>query len=231
MLSLRRPSIERCAALLRRSESSKLSYAFPGSIERGETPRGFNRDRGRCLLGSGEEAWLAAVESFKIWRFMPTSVVEVIPPDTIECDQVVGVVFRGLGVWSVNPARIIRVHSSESPGRRIFGFTYATLPGHVEQGEERFLLNWDRESDEVWYELDAVSRPNHVLAWIAYPYSRWQQARFRKESCASMKSSVDEIQAASEPQRTRLVSRASSPNSVASGFENEVGDDSLDSVT
>lgn len=195
MLSLRKPSAEQCAAMLRISESAKLSYAFPGSIERGATPAGFNRDHCRCLLGTGSEVWLAAVESFKHWRFMPASVVEVIAPETIECDQVAGVLFNGLGIWSANPARIIRVHDSENSTRRLFGFTYATLPGHVEQGEERFLLNWNYESDEVWYELEAISRPNHLLAWLAYPYSRWQQARFRKESCASMKNSVNELKA------------------------------------
>ena len=201
MLSLRKPTVEQCATMLRNSTASKLSYAYPGSIERGETPTGFNRDRALCLLGSGKEVWSAAVESFKLWRFMPVSVVEVIAPKSIQCDQVCGVLFRGLGVWSANPARIIRVHDFENRNQRSFGFTYATLPGHVEQGEERFLLNWNYESDEVWYKLDAVSRPNHWLAWIAYPYSRWQQARFRKESCASMKNSVNDLRVAAKDHR------------------------------
>lgn len=204
MLSLCKPSVERCAEMLQCSKASKLSYAFPGSIERGETPSGFNRDRARCLLGSGVEVWSAAVESFRRWRFMPKSVLEVIPPEAVECDQVVGMLFRGLGVWSANPARIIRVHDFEDRIGRSFGFTYATLPGHVEQGEERFLLNWNQESDEVWYKLDAVSRPNHVLAWIAYPYARWQQAKFRRDSCASMKNSVDELLAAAKGQKIGL---------------------------
>lgn len=204
MLSFRKPSAERLAEMLRRCESSKLSYAFPGSIERGKTPTGFNRDRAKCLLGVGKEAWSAALESFKLWRFMPTSVVEVVPPETIECEQIVGVLFYGLGVWSSNPARIIRVHDFENENVTQYGFTYATLPGHVEQGEERFLLNWNRETDEVWYELDAVSRPNHMLAWIAYPYARWQQARFRKQSCASMQRSVNELRTSGKDRRIEV---------------------------
>jgi len=173
MLSLLRPSAEQCAEAVQLAKSSSLSYSFPGSIQRGETPRGFSR--------------------FRRWRFMPASVVEIISACPIQCDRVVGVLFRGLGVWSLNPARIIRVHDSADEAHRVFGFTYATLEGHVEQGEERFLLYWDLATDEVWYKLDAVSRPNHVLAWIAYPYARWQQSRFRTESCASMKDSVVEL--------------------------------------
>jgi len=124
---------------------------------------------------------------------MPASVVEVVPPDSIQCDQIVGVLFRGLGIWSLNPARIIEVHDSTDKAVQVFGFTYGTVAGHVERGEERFLLKWDRESDEVWYLLDAVSRPKHFLAWVAYPYARWQQARFRSESGQSMLKSVEAL--------------------------------------
>lgn len=33
--------------------------------------------------------------------------------------------------------------------KRVFSLTYCTLPGHVEQGEERFQLRWDFATDEV----------------------------------------------------------------------------------
>ncbi len=50
-----------------------------------------------------------------------------------------------------------------------FGFAYGTLPGHVESGEERFLVEWDRGDDAVWYDILAFSRPNHVLTRLGYP--------------------------------------------------------------
>lgn len=195
MLSLSKPSPGSCREFIERSHCADLSYAYRGCVARGDTPAGFSRDHARCLLGKGESSWWAAVESFKQWEFMPASVVEVVPPASIQCDQIVGVLFRGLGVWSLNPARIIEVHESADETARVFGFTYGTVAGHVEQGEERFLLKWDLESDEVWYLLDAVSRPKHFLAWVAYPYARYQQARFRRESCQSMLKSVEALHA------------------------------------
>ncbi len=172
--------------LLKRARSGELIYFCQGCIERGDTPRGFDRDSARCYLGSGQLAWDAAVDSFNQWQFMPASVVEVVKPDAIAPGEVVGVLFRGLGVWAFNPARIIEIHDSSEQSKRAFGFTYGTVVGHVEQGEERFLLEWDLATDEVWYRLDAVSRPKHFLAWVAYGYARRMQAKFRHESCASM---------------------------------------------
>ena len=67
-----------------------------------------------------------------------------------------------------------------------FGFAYGTLPGHVESGEERFLIEWDRETDKVWYDILAFSRPNHFLTRLGYPLVRRTQKRFGRDSAASM---------------------------------------------
>ena len=37
-----------------------------------------------------------------------------------------------------------------------FGFAYGTLPGHGGSGEERFLIERDRD-DGVWYDILAFS--------------------------------------------------------------------------
>ena len=49
-------------------------------------------------------------------------------------------------------------------------------------GEERFLLEWDGDSNEVWYDLLAFSRPNQFLARVGYPFARRLQKRFVAES-------------------------------------------------
>jgi uncharacterized protein (UPF0548 family) len=67
-----------------------------------------------------------------------------------------------------------------------FGFAYGTLPGHVEKGEERFLLEWDRSSDRVYYDILAFSKPNHIMTRLGYPLVRRTQKRFGRESSASM---------------------------------------------
>lgn len=71
------------------------------------------------------------------------------------------------------------------PPRR-FGFAYGTLPGHVESGEERFVVEWREDDDSVWYDILAFSRPRHLAARAGYPLARGLQARFRRDSAAAM---------------------------------------------
>jgi uncharacterized protein (UPF0548 family) len=71
-----------------------------------------------------------------------------------------------------------------------FGFAYGTLPDHAESGEERFLVEWDRATDAVHYDILAFSRPRHPLARIGYPLTRRTQKRFARDSAAAMRRAV-----------------------------------------
>ena len=84
----------------------------------------------------------------------------------------------------MNACRIVSLTDESEPVRR-FGFTYATLPGHVEMGEESFVVEWDLE-DRVWYEIHAISRPRFWLARLVYPWTRFIQRCFRRDSQRSM---------------------------------------------
>lgn len=74
----------------------------------------------------------------------------------------------------------------DEPAR--FGFAYGTLPRHVEQGEERFLV--ERVGDEVFYDILAFSRPRHPSARLGYPLMRRWQKRFGHDSAAAMRRAV-----------------------------------------
>ena len=67
-----------------------------------------------------------------------------------------------------------------------FGFAYGTLPGHVESGEERFLIEWDHATDIVWFDILAFSRPRHYLVRLNRRRARAMQKRFAVESTAAM---------------------------------------------
>jgi uncharacterized protein (UPF0548 family) len=71
-----------------------------------------------------------------------------------------------------------------------FGFAYGTLPDHAGTGEERFLIEWNREDNSVWYDILAFSRPNHFLTRLGYPLVRRTQKRFGRESAAAMQCAV-----------------------------------------
>jgi uncharacterized protein (UPF0548 family) len=120
------------------------------------------------------------------WEHFSLGWIEAWPADApIHRGEVVAVVARAFGQWSVNASRIVYVVDQTGPTRR-YGFAYGTLPGHVESGEERFIIEWDQATGTVWYDILAFSRPRHVLARIGYPLVRRLQKRFGRESAAAM---------------------------------------------
>lgn len=101
----------------------------------------------------------------------------------------VGVLAHVFGLWVFNACRIVYVVEEHGP-IETFGFAYGTLPAHVEQGEERFLVHWAQEDNSVWYDILALSRPHHVVAYLGYPYVRRLQKRFARESLQAMLTAV-----------------------------------------
>jgi uncharacterized protein (UPF0548 family) len=115
----------------------------------------------------------------------PSRISSLWPETPIEPGQVVAIVGWAVGVWWLNSCRLIYTVDERGPVTK-FGFAYGTLPGHVQSGEERFLIEWDRDTDRVFYDILAFSRPNHVLAHLGYPVVRRSQKRFGRDSAAAM---------------------------------------------
>lgn len=114
--------------------------------------------------------------------------VRVANPQThIALGQIVAVEVQSLGLWTLNLSRIVEV--IDSPG--FFGFIYATTALHVEYGEERFLLQYDPATEEVSYDLEAVSQPRSLLARFSLPIARSFQHRFARDSHRRMRGAVE----------------------------------------
>lgn len=121
------------------------------------------------------------------WRHFGLGWISVANPEAaIRVGEIVAVVAHTAGLWSLNLCRIIEVCDDEAS----FGFVYATTPAHVEEGQERFLLTFDKESGSVDYLIEAISRPRHPFARLAYPFTRAMQHRFSRESHMRMKSAI-----------------------------------------
>jgi uncharacterized protein (UPF0548 family) len=142
-------------------------------------PFGFVHDFSRSRIGHGEAAFAAAKLAFERWVMFDLGWVRVANPEAvIALGQSVAVAVHALGLWSLNLSRVTQV--VDSPTR--FGFIYATTKMHVEQGEERFLLEFDLTSGNLYYQLEAVSRPRNSLAWLGFPVTRSFQHRFARDS-------------------------------------------------
>jgi uncharacterized protein (UPF0548 family) len=190
MVFSRRPGTETIRDFLASQSKLDLTYTAVGATA-GETPAGYVLDRTRISLGRGEDIYRRARAVLERWGQFDLGWVEAWPRDTpLRNGEGVAVMSRQFGLWWLSACRIVCVFSEEEPVTR-FGFAYGTLPDHAGTGEERFLIEWDRGSDEVWYDILAFSRPRWLVARLGYPYMRRLQKRFGRESAAAMLRAVD----------------------------------------
>lgn len=190
MLSLQKPTVPALRRFLAEQAASDFSYADVGATAT-VPPAGFDVDRTRMQLGAGEAVFRAAQAALQRWEQFRLGWVEAWSPETpLEPGQDVAILGWAVGCWWTNPCRIIYTVDETGPLTR-FGFAYGTLPDHVEVGEERFLIEWERGTDKVWYDILAFSRPNHFLTRLGYPLVRWTQKQFGRDSAACMFRAVD----------------------------------------
>jgi uncharacterized protein (UPF0548 family) len=188
MFSPRKPTPETLRTILDSQKGLELTYQEVGATAHLTRPAGFVVDHTRAKLGEGTEVFEAAKAALQQWRQYRFSWLEAWPEDTpIQKGIEVATVARLLGLWWVNVCRI--VDALDEPKR--FGYTYGTLPEHVECGEERFLIELT-DSGEVWYDIFAFSKPGHWLARIGYLYVRRTQKRFGRNSVAAMRQAVEQ---------------------------------------
>jgi uncharacterized protein (UPF0548 family) len=189
MFSLRRPSLEVIRAFQARQAKLGFTYAAVGATAT-VPPAGYTVDHTRIKLGTGETVFLRAKAALARWDHMRLGWIEAWPSEpAIQPGVVVAALARIQGLWSLNAGRMVYVVDEPGPIHR-FGFAYGTLPDHVETGEERFLVEWDEASDDVWYDILAFSRPRNPLMRIGTPYIRRVQKRFGRESAAAMVQAV-----------------------------------------
>ena len=190
MLSLRKPPVETMRRFL--AAQAKLPFTYEAVGATAETPpTGYVVDRTRIKLGEGEPVFRSAIAALRRWEQFSLGWVSAWPSDTpIRKGEVVAVMGRAIGVWWLNACRVVYAVDETGPLSK-FGFAYGTLPGHVESGEERFLIEWNRADNGVLYDILAFSRPNHFLTRIGYPVVRRSQKRFARDSAAAMFKAVN----------------------------------------
>jgi len=198
MFTLREPSDEDIRNFLLNQSKLPFSYAEVGATRlqpaaNSDAPRGFTVDHNRIQLGRGAEIFQRAVEALKQWRQFELGWVSIAPRGVkVEEGALVAVKAWACGMWSLNACRVVYVVDEAEPIRR-FGFAYGTLPDHIERGEERFSIEWDRKDDSVWYDILAFSQPRHPLVKLGSPVARIMQKRFARDSLLVMKSATESV--------------------------------------
>jgi uncharacterized protein (UPF0548 family) len=188
VFSFRKPSIETRRRILAFESTLDLTYTAVGAtFGKTAVPAGFAVDSTRVELGRGQSAFDRAKVGLSSWQQFNLGWLEAFPNDTpILIGETVLVIARAGGMWWTNATRIVDVVDDTSATSSRFGFAYGTLPGHVESGEERFLIEWDHATDIVWFDILAFSRPRHYLVRLNRRRARAMQKRFAADSTAAM---------------------------------------------
>jgi uncharacterized protein (UPF0548 family) len=144
---------------------------------------GFIEDRHAVLLGYGDDVYARACHALDAWQMFPAwARVLHDGRSKQQAGQGVAMIVRILGLWWINPCRVV----TRCDGETSHGFIYGTLPEHAECGEELFQIR--RYPDgRVEYVIHAFSRPQHPCAWLGFPLARWWQCRFVRDSQQTMK--------------------------------------------
>lgn len=192
MFLLLRPTRARIESYLAGERGKPFSYAEVGA-SLATPPSGYAVDSYGTVLGRGEACFERARSALMRFRNYPEPWTHVVTDGDRSPEE--GLVFvahiEHLGFHSLNSCRVIRVVDDDGAMRR-WGFAFGTLLGHEEQGEERFLVTFDRTTGEVRYDVLAFSRPRGPLARLGAPIARALQRRFHTDTCAAMRAAARE---------------------------------------
>jgi uncharacterized protein (UPF0548 family) len=182
MLQISRPTLAQVQDFIQSQQGLAHSYAEVGHTRDGRAVPGYDNDLNIEVLGHGEAAWQAAKMAIRQWQMFPNEWTFIAPAGApIAPSQVVAMSARVLGFWWLNACRIVYVIDNEQQ----FGFAYGTLPGHVERGEELFLVEKSADGT-VRYVIRAFSQPRYWMARAGYLIARAHQRKFVRDSKASM---------------------------------------------
>lgn len=189
MLCLRKPSEQAVREYILDRQNQPLSYEHVNMTTQHTTKedfetdpalQSFDVDRHRFKIGTGEECFRKAVGALKQWKHLELEWVTLCFPDTpIEVGSTIAHLSFQMGFWVISFCRIVHVIDEWSEDGRVtrFGFAYGTLKEHLEKGEEQFMVEWNHEDDSVYYDILAISKPQHLLAQVGYPIARYFQVR------------------------------------------------------
>lgn len=183
MISFRLPSKELIKFFLETQSILACTYDAEGQTKTNATIPKYDNDFIKLKIGKGEADFVKAKTAIQNWQMFPKSWTRILPANApIKKNVTIAMNAHFACLWWRNACKIVYV--IDEPNQ--YGFAYGTLPGHIESGEELFLVSKDNIGN-VYYEIKAFSKPRHWLSKIGYPLVRLLQARFRRDSARQIK--------------------------------------------
>ena len=191
MFLLSKPSDNEIEQFIASQINLSFSYEQVGATKGRQPPVDYSVNHYRKELGAGEALFEKAAAALYSWQMYALGWTTIYPMQAVAATgNVIVVQAAHLGFWSLNPCRIVYTIDENDEISRRRGFAVGTLPAHSETGEEQFLIEWDENSDAVWYELYAFAKPKNLLAKIGSPYVTYLQKQFAAESYGAMMQAV-----------------------------------------
>lgn len=143
----------------------------------------YRHDRYERRLGS-PELFPVAARALRDWAAHTGAGGRVLGDRPVAMDATVVVVFHLGPIDVASPCRISEV--VDEPDR--WGFAYATLPGHSEEGQETFTVG--RRPGGTVFELDVLWRPRELLARLSGPIGLAVQGHVTRRYLDALESRV-----------------------------------------
>lgn len=192
MFYLSKPTNDEIEEVIRTQAELPLTYKEVGETRHFAAPRPFPINHLRRKLGKGEKVYQKAVAALHSWQMYALDWTELHPENaSVKENEIVATLVNHLGFWSLNPCRVVYTLQEETEFFRRDSFAIGTLPAHSEQGEERFTIEWSKQTDVVWYELYAFARAHDTVARIGFPFVPLFQKRFAADSYKAMSAAVN----------------------------------------
>jgi uncharacterized protein (UPF0548 family) len=160
-------------AVLQQAASASPTYDGPEALSLGAPPAGFALHRYDVDVGRGRADLDRGRDGLRNWAAHRVAGVRIHPPSTPVSLGCVYVVTLGTPLLAIAAPCVVTRVTDEGTH---WGFSYRTLHGHPEIGEEAFDV-WLDASDEVRFGIVAVSRHAGVLMGLAGPAARLVQRR------------------------------------------------------
>lgn len=162
-------------------------------VEAGPPPGCF-RDRYETLVGREapgppevDGPFRRAAHAIMGYEIFPAPVGGRVLRRPVHRGDTVGLLYRFLPwVTLFFASRVTEVFDGPGGAGWRAGFTYRTLPGHPERGEETFAVEKDAVTGEVRFSLDNWSTPGHPLTWLFLPMARRAQRRASEAALRAM---------------------------------------------
>lgn len=184
MLSLRPYGPTQLASLLATARSASPTYEEIGASRGDVLPSGYHHVRMEERIGDAH-AFERAVTGLRTWVAHEGAGLRIYPKEPLVPDATVIVVTSIGPTQMAAPCRIVAVF--KEPG--VFGFSYGTLPGHPERGEESFVL--ERRGDATYFLVRAFSRPVDPLARLSGPLGRAVQRSVTRRYLTALRRFVE----------------------------------------